>query len=376
MVNAMQSIRFTVVAICSVLCMWPQYGFAKTYAYFIGQAGKIARLDTDTNAVTQLTLKTPSNVDLDKVLGADTVNKLFYITHCVRLGPCRIGVYGLNTLNFIKELPIIADEPDVQMVIYPDGSKFLVQYLFADGASGGKGYTTDLYDAKTLSMIKNLQTFFAMEDVMFSSDKKKIYSVVGGDDAKVNVIDSSTFQVLASRDLTQIWRQDVFAADVESFDNGKILISEDLKKEKNLPDKLDFYIYDIESGGLSPKISTGLQGNLTLTSGGTKIILDENQDIREVLPRGSKAHLMGFKSLGRIHIYDVATGKELRMIFFKVQGEGKIRGIRPAGDRLYYESEGSTKDSSNITIIDIKNYQVLTTISLPFKPLTTIFFEQ
>lgn len=276
----------------------------------------------------------------------------------------------------MKELPLIADEPDVQMVIYPDGSRFIVQYLAAGGEGGVTGYTTDLYNAKTVSMIENLKTFFAMEEVMFSSDRKKLYSVVGGDDAKVDIIDSSTFQTLASRDLAQIWRQDVFAADVESFDSGKILISEDLKAEKNLPDKLDFYVYDIESGGLSPKISTGLQGNLTLISGGTKIIFDENQDVREVLSKGGKAHIMGFKSSGRIHIYDVATGKELRMIPFKVQGQGKIAGIRPAGDRLYYESEGLTKDSANITVIDIKNYQVLTTISLPFKPLSVIFFEQ
>ncbi len=370
----MKTIIYLLAALSLLIA--PSHGFTKTYAYFIGPKANVTKLDTDTNAVTQLILKNPENVDIDKVLGADTVNKRLYLTHCVRLGPCKVGAYNLNTLSFIKELSLIADEPDVQMIIFTDGSNLVLQYHLAGDESGEGGYTTDLYDAKTLTEIKNLSTIFNMESVMFSADSKKIYSVVEGAEAKVDIIDSSTFQSLVSRDLTQFWRKkpEVFSSGVKSFGNGKILIFENLQAAKGLPRKLDLYSYDIETQKLSPRISTGLQGDAAFTPDGSKIILDENQDVREKI--GGESYLMGFKSLGRMHIYDVATGKELKMISFKPQGSGKIRGIRPAGDRVYYESEGSTKNSSNITVIDIKNYQVLTTISLPFKPLSVIFFEQ
>ena len=352
----------------------PQHTIAKTYAYFIGSEGGVAKLDTDTNTIASLKLKIPTNVSMDAVLAADTVNNHLFIAHCVRLGPCKVGVYSLKTLDFIKELSLVSSRADIQMLIYPDGSGFLINYLLAGSGDKEGGYTIDLYDAKTLVEKRNLQTFFGMKEVMFSADGKKIYSVIGGDDARADIIDSTTFQVLTSRDLTQIWRKDVFVSDIEDFVNGKIVISEDLKTERSLPDKLDFYVYDIVTGATSPKISTGLQGNLMLHVDGARIILDETQDIRQAL--GGKSRYIGYRSLGRMHIYDVATGKELRTISFKAQGRGNIRGIRPAGDRLYYESEGLTKDTTNITVIDIKNYQVLTTISLPFKPLTMIFFEQ
>ena len=372
MVNAIKSIRFIIAVTCSILCIWAQYSFAKTYAYFMGPEGKIAKIDADTNAFIHAALKIPDNVaDLDAILRFDTINKNLFIAHCVRLGSCKVGVYDLRTLSFIKELPIESLKSDMQMVFYPDGSKFLINYLLP--GSGGKegGYTIDLYDAKTLSEMKNVQTFFGMNKVAFSKDAKKIYSV----DRENNLItiDSSTFNELTRIDLNQIWRKkpEVFSSGIEYFDSGKILIFENLQAAKKLPRKLELYVYDMEGQIVSPKISTGLQGDAVLTPDGVKVIFDENQDVRN-----KDGWLMGSKSLGRMHIYAVATGKELKIISFKVQGEGKIRGIRPAGDRLYYESEGSTKDSANITVIDIKNYQVLTTISLPFKPLTMIFFEQ
>jgi DNA-binding beta-propeller fold protein YncE len=361
------------VSVSIFLLVTPSHSIGKTYAYFIGPQGKIAKLDTDTNSFAQMSLKTPPNATLDKILGADTVNNHIFVTHCVRLGSCKIGVYGLKTLDFIKELPLEADEPDVQVLIYPDGTKLVIQFLSLNGAGGGGGYTTDVFDAKTLNFVKNLQTIFGMEEVMFSADSKKIYSVIDGADAHVDTIDSSTFQVLTSKDLIQIWRKEpeVFSSGVESFGAGKILIFENLQAAKRMASKLDLYSYQIDNMTISPRISTGLQGDAVFNLGGSKIIFDETQDVRD-----KDGDLRGYKSLGRMHIYDVATGKELKMISFKAQGQGKIRGIRPAGDRLYYQSDGLTKNTSNITVIDIKNYQVVTTISLPFKPLSLIFFEQ
>ena len=363
---------FVLISLC--LLVTPEHSFANTYAYFIGPEGKIAKLNTDTNAVTQLNLKTSAGVALDKILDADTANFNLYINHCVRLSSCKLGVYGLKTLSFIKELPLESLDPNVQMIIYPDGSKFLIQY-FIPGEEGEEGgYTTDLYNGKTLTKIQNLRTIFGMEEVMFSLNGKKIYSVIGGDEARIDTIDSTTFKVLASKDLTQLWRKDVFRARVENFEKGKLLISENLKTEINLPDKLDFYVYDIETGGTSPKISTGLQGNLVLTPDGTKIIFDENQDIRETI--AGESRFIGFKSLGRLHIYDVATGNKIKTISFNAKETGKVIGIRPAGDRLYYQSKGLTEDTYNITVINIKNYYVMTTSSLPFKVLFVVFFEE
>jgi len=358
------------------LLVTQQKAFATTFAYFTGLEGKITKLDTDTNAVTQLTLKIPDNTTLDSILGSDTVNNYIYISHCSRLGPCKVGIYGLKTLDFIKELPLTSLSPNIQMLIYPDGSKNLINYLLP--GSGGKrgGYTTDLYDGKTLNEIKNLSITFGLYKIMFSKDGKKIYSIIGGDDAKVDTVDSATYEILVSKDLTQIWRKkpEVFSSGIESFGSGKVLIFENVKTEKGLPDKLDLFVYDIENGAVSPKIPTGLQGDAVLMSNGAKIIFDENQDIRKVI--AGKDRLLGFKSLGRLHIYDVATGNQLGLITFQAQVDGEVIGIRPAGDRLYYQSKGETEGTSIITVMDIKDYSVVTTISLPFDVLSVVFFDE
>jgi len=367
---------FIVLSMGVMVVVAPQQSFAKTYAYFIGPQGKIAKLDTDTNSLAQLTLKIPAGVTTDKILGANPITNHIYLAHCVRLGSCRVGVYGLKSLNLIKELPLESIDPDIQMVLYPDGSKFLIQYFAPGEGDEEGGYTTDLYDAKTLSQIKNLETIFAMEEVMFSSDGKKIYSVVGGDDAKVDIFDSSSFERLESRDLTQIWRPEpeVFSSGIESFGNGRILFYENVKVSKDLPDKLDLGVYNITNKAISPRISTGLQGDAILSTTGTKIVFDENEDIIKMF--GNERQIMGFKSLGRLHIYEVSTGNQLGSISFSVKGSGKIRGIRPDGDKLYYESEGEAAETSKITVINIKTYSVVTSFPLPFKVLSTFFFEE
>lgn len=360
------------IALSLSFLMIPSYSFAKTYAYFVGSKGKIAKIDTETNAITQINLKIPTDTSLNSILHADTINNYLYVTHCIRLGNCKVGIYGLKTLDFIKELPLESSAGEaIEMLIYPDGSKFLVQYFDPGDEEEEGGYATDLYDAKTLTRINNLETIFAMKRVMFSSDSKKIYSIIGGDEPKVDIIDSTTFQVLESRDLIQIKKPNIFSTGIKNFGSGKILIFENLQAAKGLSRKLDLYVYDIETQAVSPKIATGLQGDATLTAGGTRIIFDENQDIR-----GKENTLRGFKSLGRIHIYDVATGNKIAFISFQPKGKGKIRGIRPDGSKLYYQSEGDTKDTSLITIIDINNRSVITSFTLPFKVLFMTFFEE
>jgi len=358
------------------LLVTQQKAFATTFAYFTGVEGKITKLDTDTNAVTQLTLKMPDNTTLDSILGSDTVNNYIYISHCSRLGPCKVGIYGLKTLDFIKELPLTSLSPNIQMLIYPDGSKFLINYLLPGSGGEKGGYTTDLYDGKTLNEIRNLSISFGLYKVMFSKDGKKIYSIIGGDYAKVDTIDSTTYEILVSKDLTQIWRKkpEVFSSGIESFGSGKILIFENVKTARDLPTKLDLYTYDIGSKTISPKVSTGLKGDSVLIQDGTKIIFDENQVIRKTIE--GESEVTGFKSLGSLHIYDVATGNQLGLITFQVQGHGEIIGIRPAGDRLYYQSKGETEGTSIITVMDIKDYSVVTTISLSFDVLSVVFFDE
>jgi hypothetical protein len=363
---------FLIVALS--LFIMPQESFGKTYVYFVGPKGKIAKLDTVTNAVSQLSLKMPSGETLDKVLGADRTNNRLYVTHYSPGEICKVGVYDLKTLAFVKKLPLESLDPSVEMVIYPDGSKFLIQYFTPGDGAGEGGYTTDLYDGKELVLIKNLSTIFGMDKVMFSIDGKKIYSITGGViNAKVTTIDSTTFEELASKDLTQIWRKqpEVFSAGVENYGSGKVLIHENLQFVADQPAKDDLYTYDVVTANISPRISTGLQGHAMLSNDGQCIIYDEYKNHFY-----SSGMYDRSKSLGRLHIYDVATAKELGSISFEPKGQGKVRGISPAGDTLYYQSEGDTPDTSKIVVIDIKNYSVTTTINLPFKALSMVFFEE
>lgn len=345
---------------------------AKTFAYLVGD-GKMVSLDTDTNIITPLEFKISSNTSFGGVLAADKINNYMYIRHCVRLGTCKVGVYDLRDLKFIKELPLEAQDHSIDQLIYPDGSKFLIQYLSKEDENEEGGYTTDIYDAKTLTEIGNLSTYISLDNATITSDSKNIYSIAGGDEAKLYVIDSKTFETKSTTELSQYWRKKpaVFASGVTYWGEvNKILIGENLQSKKRDVGKLDLFAYDIETQQLSKRISTGLQGYSMITPDGNKIILDENQDVRD---RGA---LVGSTSLGKLHVYSIANGAETGLISFSVKGEGNVLKMKHTSDVVYYVSEGDVPDSSLITVIDIIKNKVLESIQMPFKVIDMVFYEK
>lgn len=347
-------------------------GNAKTYAYLVGD-GSMASLDTDTNIITPLEFKISSYATFGGVLAADKINNYMYIRHCVRLGTCKVGVYGLKDLKFIKELPLEAQDHNIDQLIYPDGSKFLIQYLSKEDENDEGGYTTDIYDAKTLTEIGNLSTYVSLETAKITPDSKNIYSIAGGDEAKLYIIDSKTFETKSTTELSQYWRKKpaVFASGVTYWsETNKLLIGENLQSKKRDVGKLDLFVYDIETQQLSKRISTGLQGYSMITPDGNKIILDENQDVRD---RGA---LVGSTSLGKLHIYNIASGTETGLISFPVKGEGNVLKMKSTSDVVYYVSEGDTPDSSLITVINIVSNKVLKSTQMPFKVIDMVFYEK
>lgn len=371
----MYRVRNVITIIAVMMLSYTNESIAKSYIYFT-DGNNYSRIDAITNTVEQITMPVPDNTSNAGFLATDVVNKYLYIRHCQVAASCNIGVYDLITLAFIKEIYIGAQDYNMKMLLYPDATKFLIQYSLPsdelDPESDPGGYVTDLYDAKTQEEIKNIEEYISLEKSMFTKDGKKILSIIEGSEAKLLTYDILTFKNTEISDLTMLWRKKpvVFSSGIEGVDTGMLILFENIKSSKLLQDNLDIFVYDIELGTKSARISTGLQGNVRLYSYGNKLVLDENETLRY------SGAVMGFISSGRLNFYDVIDGKKIGTFQLPVKGEGEILAIDQANNLLYYKSEGITKNSSVITIVDVKNFKTVTTLNIPFVVNNAIFYDR
>jgi hypothetical protein len=352
----------------TLLVLLPKSIIAKTCAHLVGTNGKIVKMDADTDTIIS-TYELPETgkyiQDGDTSVLEDNINNRLYVV-AGRLG-CRVLVYDLKTLKFIKDLGINTPEPDVTMFRTPDGKKIFIVWWNIQLEGGA--WQFDIFNGQTIEKIKTLDFYFFSKEVTFSKDSKILYAIESGSEAKITVIEMQNYKILSTIDLNTIWRMDVFGKDVDDYRNGKMLIVENEKTHEDDPSKYLLSAYDIATKTLSPRVSTGQSGKGRLSSDATKVIFNEEQYIM-----GTSGHHIEYsKSTGRLHVYEVATGRELGVVNYNVERESQIVGIHPNGKKVYLI--GVIDGDLSLLVMDIANFKVAKVLKIPNVPFMVFYNE-
>jgi len=351
----------------TLLVLLPKSIIAKTYAHLVDTNGKVIKMDADTDTIisTHELPETGNYIqDGDTSVLEDNINNRLYVV-AGRLG-CRVLVYDLKTLKFIKDLGINTPEPDITMFRTPDGKKIFIVWWNIQLEGGA--WQFDIFNGQTIEKIKTLDFYFFSKEVTFSKDSKILYATESGSEAKITVIDMQNYKILSTIDLNTIWRMDVFRKGVKHCMNERILIVEN-ETDKDNPAKFALSVYDIFSKTLSPRISTGLSGEGKLLLDATKIIFDEEEDILS----DDKSYIKYSKSTGRLHVYEVATGRQLGVVNYNVERESQIVGIHPNGKKVYLI--GVIDGDLSLLVMDIVNLKVAKILKIPNVPFMVFYNE-
>ncbi len=336
---------------------------AKTFAYLIGTDGTVLKLDTDIDTIVSTSkLEKAAYVQSGETsVVADNVNNHFIVV-TGRLTPY-IYVYDLKTLKFVKDFGLISGNPDVGILVSPNGKQLFIRWF--DNKEGG--WFFDLYDAKNLTEIRNLGEFVWEPITIFSPDGSKIY-VYGN--KKLRIYETTNFSLLDTIDLDTIWRTDVFTQGVEDLKNEKILISETDKVTLKDQPKDTLFVYNLKTKLLSPRISTSISGDEKLSPDGTKIFLKETQNVWSE----DMSYIMYQKSMGKLHIYDVSTGKKWGAVQFTVDRDSEILGIHPNGNKIYMI--GDIQGAKSLIVLDVVNLKVARTLKIPRYTVFIVFYNE
>jgi len=331
--------------------------FAKQYAYLIGSDGSVVKFDIETDTI--VSTKDLSIYDIQGTgqgIVVDDTKKLLYIAHG-RLTPS-VSVFNLKTLELKKEVGITSGSPDVMIIAPPLSNKFYVDWW--DDARNDRFFTS--FDTTTFTKIADLSPYPNITfDIMYSADKSKLYSINDGYPAKIDVYNADNLSLIKSIPLEGIFTPNIFGRKIDDYASEKILTKENWKTLDKNPDIAVLYTYDILSENISKKINTAMDGYARLSPDGTEIFFNETQDI--LASDGSVEYV---KSLGRLHIYNVATGQKRGTINFTVDKRSGIAGVHPNGNKLYISAEIAKVPS--LIVIDVVNFKVIKTIKIPRIP--------
>jgi len=340
---------------------------ATTYAYLVGTDGKVVKINTDTNTVvttTTLTNTTYVQSGDTSVIGEPINKKLF-----VEVGRLSswIQVYDLTTLKFIQNLDIRTSEPDMYMFTSPDGKNLFIRWWNAALNNNQGDWEYDQYNVKTLTKIQSLPNFLFSNENMYSSDGSKIYVIRVGSVNEVDIYNASTFTSEGYVDLNPIFNKfHNVGHDIEDYRNGTLLVGANLALSYTVTPQMILYKYDLNNNTTSFIFNEGsLRSQCKLALDLSKYYCDEVQIV-------STEYGYDVKSVGKLHIYDATTNKELGVINYPAYNGGKIMGIRPQGDYLYYLAKDTT-GSQYLDVLNVSNISFIKTISVPDSIMFLVF---
>lgn len=335
-------------------------GYSTTYAYLIGTNGSVVKINADADLIlSNLKLeKSPYVQSGETSVIADRVNNhLFVVTG--RLTPY-IYVYDLKTLKFKKDLGIMSGDPDVNILVSPNGKQLFINWFDKEK----EGWVYDLYDAKGLSIIKrfNVGEFVWGQMTTFSPDGGKIY-IYNGEENTIQIYETTNFSLLDTIDLNTIWRTEGFVSEIEDFTNEKILIRETKKISKSSTPEITYFVYNIKSKTSSVRISTIYAGDTRLHPDGSRVFIHDEDYIEDE---------RYYMSSGHLYVYDVVTGRKLGIVQFTVDKWSDILGIHPNGNKVYMD--GVIQGVRSLIVIDVVNFKVLKTLKITDDILFMIFY--
>jgi hypothetical protein len=328
-------------------------GYATTYAYLIDGEGKVVKINTDTNTVvttTTLTNTTYVQSGNTSVVG-DPVHH-YLIVEGGRLVSW-IDVYSLPSLTLVKTLDIQTPQPQMFIYPYPDYSKYLIIWWNPKLTNTG-AWQFDIYDAASLLRIKTLSTYFLPNNIMFSRDATKLYSIDTGRN-KINIYSTSTFTSEGYVDLNPIFNKvQNIGHSINDYRDGKLLIGANIASSFTVTPHLIFYTYDLDAGTTSSILDVG---SLRIKC---KLSLDVNEYYCDEIQQISTKYGHRYVATGNLYFYNFTNGQLLGVVSLPARFDPSP-GIRPQGDYLYYYYY----KGPSLIVVEANSYKILKTISIP-----------
>ncbi|MGO8866399.1 MAG: hypothetical protein ACLQME_07860 [Alphaproteobacteria bacterium] len=114
-------------------------------------------------------------------------------------------------------------------------------------------------------------------------------------------------------------------------------------------------VFDLEQLAMVGELDLGVPGQYFLADSGALVLVDERTLVPNVLPNGQTVG-MRYKKLGRLHVLEAATGKEVSLL--KLPEDGALAASD--GSTGYYLSPGS------LSVLDLKAGTIRATVKVPF----------
>jgi hypothetical protein len=82
--------------------------------------------------------------------------------------------------------------------------------------------------------------------------------------------------------------------------------------------------------------------------------------------------------LGKIHIYDVSTGSEIKVLNYPTANnlDTSVIAVTPADDKIYLVAAEEGRKNPRLLILDISSNTILSTIDLTSSDIRVVFFEE
>ena len=360
--------RWMVTAVVATVIFTLEAGdaAAKTLAYLFNGEGEVLTFDTDTDTIT-VTRPLPNIGPFMQIAGnivaSPADNLLFIVEGARRFG---VRVFEFRSLCYRGDLGLGTTHlPDV--LVPPTGSHFFVKW--AVPSAGGAEVVTR-FDKATLKNLGNLPQVPGFlgprEDrkLAFSPDGARLYAYNGDPPLRVEAYNPQNLQVTGTYDVSPLVASGILGAGVDDIQADRALVGENSAQKYGDPPLLSFFTLNLLNQTPTPRITTGLYGQKYLTPRGDKILFNE-----------ARWGGMGGQSVGRLHVYDVATGAKLGLISFRAYADGEVAGIRPQGDKVYFWHASPIPKQVTLTSLSLTTFAVIKEVTARMVPIM-IFFEQ
>lgn len=377
--SAVTHIGLGLVIFLSLFLSSPIAASARNLAYLFddGDSGIVVRtFDTDTEAIiAKRTLPQLKLGERDEwKIVASPVDNLLFVMYSRGRGDFRIAVFDFTTLAFKRELDAVS--PNRPWMLVPPKTSYFFLHWFDPVANGGQGAERmTRYEKATLNKIEHVPDvpfrLFGAENV-FSVDGQRIYSYTTSDASIVRIFATQTLQLVSTVDVPAMLSPNRWGEGIEDVKDDRVLLAENHKVQRVDPNRYSLFTLRLTDQVRSPKIETGLEGESRLTPSGDRVVFQETTTVL-----ASDGTVKAVEALGRLHVYDVASGAKLGQIVYQIAGQsgGTILAIRPQGDKVYVSTDDPVTDAERVGIISLSTFSLVKELTL--EPIRAIvFFER
>jgi hypothetical protein len=355
----------------------PAVGWAAPKAWLIGDDAVAAKLDLTQQAIVQ-TINIEERIRWDDE-AIDLTRGNVFIPY--GRGPVfYVQIRDLktlqpkNVLDFgVREAPT-RDVETIRFIFPPTGTQFFVRWSDPDAAGGAGGFDLATIDATTFQTIGHQVVSPPLEaTLMLDASGRTLYSITSRKPAHVDVFDLPGFTRSATIDLEAVLNPAAFGRSIHGFRDGKLLVNENEKTRRQDPERYTLFVFDVASGQITPKVRTGLEGRGTLLPRTNRILFNE-----EIVPPPGTPGIRPGEVIGpgRLHVYDTLTGARLGTVNVAVEKTGRVLGVSPAEDTVYYQSYGARAANPKLSIIDLRTLAVVKELPLPFAAGRMVVFDE